>query len=85
MCSSDLTKYFLAKLVDEGYKPVLYNLPEKNLAGIVTFPVNNAEEVFEQLLGKNIVGSLREGMIRFSPHFYNTKEEINTVVNELKK
>ena len=79
------SKYFLAKLVDEGFKPILHNLPEKNLAGIVTFPVENAEEVFKQLLEKNIVGSLREGMIRFSPHFYNTKEEIDNVINELKR
>jgi len=79
------TKYFLAKLGDEGYKPILYNLPEKNLAGIVTFPITNAEEVFERLLGKNIVGSLREGKLRFSPHFYNTKEEIDIVVDTLKK
>ncbi len=79
------SKYFLAKLVDEGFKPILQNLPEKNLAGIVTFPVENAEEVFKQLLEKNIVGSLREGMIRFSPHFYNTKEEIDNVINELKR
>lgn len=79
------SKYFLAKLVDEGFKPILHNLPEKNLAGIVTFPVENAEEVFKQLLEKNIVGSLREGMIRFSPHFYNTKEEIDIVVDTLKR
>lgn len=79
------SKYFLAKLVDEGFKPILRNLPEKNLAGIVTFPVENAEEVFKQLLEKNIVGSLREGMIRFSPHFYNTKEEIDIVVDTLKR
>lgn len=79
------SKYFLAKLVDEGFKPILRNLPEKNLAGIVTFPVENAEEVFKQLLEKNIVGSLREGMIRFSPHFYNTKEEIDIVVDKLKR
>ena len=38
----------------------------------------------EKNMLKKIVCSLREGYIRFAPHFYNTKEEIDIVVNELK-
>ena len=45
----------------------------------------NPDQLFENLSKKNIICSLREGQIRFSPHFYNTKEEIDTVVDELKK
>jgi hypothetical protein len=33
---------------------------------------------------KKIVCSLREGYIRFAPHFYNTKQEIDLVVVALK-
>ena len=29
--------------------------------------------------------SLREGFIRFAPHFYNTLQEIDIVVDELQK
>jgi len=79
----DNTEYFILRLNEIGIKQLLQNTNRNNLAGIVTFPIKNAEEVFERLLSKNIVGSLREGMIRFSPHFYNTKDEIDSVVNEL--
>jgi selenocysteine lyase/cysteine desulfurase len=80
----DNTEYFISKLNEIGIKQMLQDANRNNLAGIVTFPIENAEEVFEQLVVKNIVGSLREGMIRFSPHFYNTKDEIDTVINALK-
>ena len=80
----DNTEYFISKLNEIGIKQMLQDVKRNNLAGIVTFPINNAEVIFEKLAAKNIVGSLREGMIRFSPHFYNTKEEIDIVINELK-
>ncbi len=81
----DNTEYFISKLNEIGLNPLLQNVERNNLAGIVTLPINNAEVIFEKLQQKNIVCSLREGMIRFSPHFYNTKDEIDIVVNELKK
>lgn len=34
---------------------------------------------------RNIEAVVREGYLRLSPHFYNTKEEIDKVVEELKK
>ncbi len=80
----DNTEYFISKLNEIGLNPLLQNVKRNNLAGIVTLPINNAEVIFEKLQQKNIVCSLREGMIRFSPHFYNTKDEIDIVVNELK-
>ncbi len=78
------TVFFRSKLKEIGIEPLLDDVKSSNLSGIVTFPVENAEEVFERLKEKNIIASMREGMIRFSPHFYNTKEEIETVVSELK-
>ena len=80
----DNTEYFISRLNEIGIKQMLQDVKRNNLAGIVTFPINNAEVIFEKLAAKSIVGSLREGMIRFSPHFYNTKEEIDIVINELK-
>jgi selenocysteine lyase/cysteine desulfurase len=78
------TEYFISRLNEIGINQMLQNSNRDSLAGIVTFPMENAEEVFEQLVKKNIVGSLREGMIRFSPHFYNTMDEIDTVIEELR-
>lgn len=77
------TKYFIAKLNMIGVRPLLSDCIEENLSGIVTFPFPEPEKNLEKLKEKNIFGELREGYFRFSPHFYNTKEEINIVVEAL--
>ena len=77
--------YFIDLLIKQGYQPILRNCDKQSIAGIVTYMPENPDQVFENLSKKNIICSLREGQIRFSPHFYNTKEEIDTVVDELKK
>ncbi len=79
------TKYFLGKLVEIGIEPILKNEEEKNLAGIVTFRHPDAVRIYEELLKRKIFGAVREGMIRFSPHFYNTSDEIDLVIDELRK
>ncbi len=78
-------EYFRNRLLEMGIKPLLGNVKRENLSGIITFPVDNSEAIIEKLKSRNIIGSMREGMIRFSPHFYNTKEEIDSVLNELKE
>jgi len=56
-------------------------------SGIITFSVkgiNNPDEVVQELSEKNnITISAREGLFRISPHFYNTKNEIDTVLDEI--
>lgn len=79
------TKYFLEKLRGLELNPLLSDCDVDNLAGIITFKPDNPEKVFEELTKRKIICSLREGVIRFSPHFYNTHQEIDTVVNELQK
>lgn len=78
------TEYFINKLNATGIKTALENVSQKDFAGIVTIKHVNAKRIFINLEKKNIFCSLREGMIRFSPHFYNTKDEIDFVVDELK-
>jgi selenocysteine lyase/cysteine desulfurase len=56
----------------------------QELAGIVTIKPENPEKVFESLEKKKIFCSLREGFIRFSPHFYNSHYEIDKVIEELR-
>jgi len=48
----------------------------KQRAGIVALRMRNAAAVSEALTAANVSHSLREGSIRLSPHFYNTREEI---------
>ncbi len=79
------TLYFNKLLADVGIEPVLLNYPEENIAGIVSFKSDKSEKIFNHLSEKNIICSERLGYIRLSPHFYNTKSDINKVVDEIRK
>ncbi|MBT8387106.1 MAG: aminotransferase class V-fold PLP-dependent enzyme [Ignavibacteria bacterium] len=79
------TVYFNKLLADVGFEPILLNYHEENIAGIVSFRSNKSENIFNHLSEKNIICSERLGYIRLSPHFYNTKSDINKVVDEIRK
>jgi cysteine desulfurase / selenocysteine lyase len=79
------TAYLLSELKKIGLDPLLWDYDEANLSGIVSVKINNAKKIFEDLSAKNITGTFREGHLRFSPHFYNSNEDIDTVISELKK
>jgi len=81
----DNSAYLIKELENIGISPVLQNVSRNNLSGIVSFKIDNAGNVFEQLEKNNIKCAVREGMIRLSPHFYNIKEEIDEVVKTLNK
>jgi len=78
------SKYFIEQLADTGFTPLLKNFSKKNISGIICFRSEDAENIFNYLQSKNIVTALREEIVRLSPHFYNTKDEIDKVVAELK-
>jgi len=78
------SKYFIEELAKIGYKSPLVSFPEMHLSGIVSFRSQDAQKIFDILSQKKIVCSLREGYIRFAPHFYNTKQDIDYVVDALK-
>lgn len=76
--------YLGNSLKNIGISPLLDGCPVENLSGIVTFRHNKAQQVFEYF-GKNKIScSVREGMVRLSPHFYNSKEEIDKTIDTLK-
>jgi len=54
-------------------------------SGIVNFLIDNPKERAKKLGEKGIVVSARAHGIRVSPHFYNTEEEIDKLVEGLKK
>ena len=78
------TSFFIEKLLQIGIQPVLKNVAANRRAGIVTFKDEKALEIFDELEKRKIHAAVREGMIRFAPHFYNTEEEIEIVVDELR-
>jgi selenocysteine lyase/cysteine desulfurase len=77
--------YFIHQLKKIGIEPVLADTPKENIAGIISIKPENSKSIFEELDKKNIICAFREGVIRFSPHFYNTKEEIDYVISKLKE
>jgi cysteine desulfurase/selenocysteine lyase len=55
-------------------------------SGIVTARPAAAEDAkrwFDRLLDRRVVISLREGLLRFSPHFYNTVDEVDELFERL--
>jgi cysteine desulfurase / selenocysteine lyase len=79
------SKCFISKLKEKNIQCLLTDCDESELSGIVTIRIENAEKVFNNLEQKKIICSLREGLMRFAPHFYNTSQEIDLVVDELQK
>jgi selenocysteine lyase/cysteine desulfurase len=52
-------------------------------AGIVTIALPqhvDASRIFKKLLVRNIIVSLREGKLRYAPHFYNSIAEIDAAI-----
>jgi selenocysteine lyase/cysteine desulfurase len=78
------SKYFIEQLSETGFAPILQKCNKKNLAGIISIKREDAENIFNYLRSKKNITAVREGIVRLSPHFYNTKDEIDKVVAELK-
>ena len=81
----DNSEYFISSLLEIGIAPLLKNVYRENLSGIVSFKSDKATEIFSALQKENIIAAVREGVVRLSPHFYNTSEEIDKVISTLKK
>ena len=54
-------------------------------SGIVTFthPQIATEQLFTQLTQANVRATVRNGAIRVSPHYYNSEDEMDFIVNSL--
>ncbi|MCU0452975.1 MAG: aminotransferase class V-fold PLP-dependent enzyme [Bacteroidetes bacterium] len=62
-------------------------LEPKARSGIITARRNSADEArqwFDRLLSRRVTISLREGQLRFSPHFYNTTTEVDELFLRLR-
>ncbi|TRM81833.1 hypothetical protein DJ531_10355 [Sulfolobus sp. A20-N-F6] len=69
------------KLAEEhGFEVIT---PKDRRAGIIILKVNKAREIVNSLINENIVVSPRGEGIRISTHFYNTKDEINNVIERI--
>jgi selenocysteine lyase/cysteine desulfurase len=79
-----LTNHLIDSLVDSGFK-LQTPLEPQYRSGIVNFKVAHPKETADKLAKKGIIISPRANGIRVSPHFYNTEEEIDGLVEEVKK
>lgn len=79
----DNSLYLYELLKKKNYELLLKEVKPKQIGGIVSFKVNNPKYIFEELLKDKINIALRENVLRISPHFYNTKSEIEIVVNRI--
>lgn len=79
------TKYLRKRLNEIGISCLIDEVGETYFSGITTFKVDDSESLFKYLENKKIICSLREGFIRLSPHFYNTFEDIDVVVNSIQE
>jgi selenocysteine lyase/cysteine desulfurase len=79
-----LTDQLAHRLIAKGYR-ILTPLEAENRSGIITFchPQRPAQELFDALRAERIVGAIREGGVRLSPHLYNTRDEIDAVLDIL--
>jgi selenocysteine lyase/cysteine desulfurase len=79
-----LTDRVIDSVKDLGLK--LQTPEEKSCrSGIVNFKVSKPLKLVERLGKKKIVVSARAQGIRVSPHYYNTEEEIDKLMEEVKK
>lgn len=74
----ELTDHLIDALEKKG---LAIATPRQPRAGIVSFrPEGDPEEYYRRLRDAGVLVSLREGLIRVSPHFFNTAEEVERVL-----
>jgi selenocysteine lyase/cysteine desulfurase len=75
-----LAGYLYRGLLDIGYD---LETPPGEQSGIVTCRVTDVERMGRLLKQHRIVASVRRGDMRVSPHFFNTEDDIDTLLNIL--
>jgi selenocysteine lyase/cysteine desulfurase len=82
------TLYLLDILIDylkDSPYQIKSSLEPMHRSSILSFSGKNSKILFDKLCKKNIVVSYREKAIRVSPHFYNSEEEIERLIEVLRK
>ncbi len=79
-----LASYAAEKVEAKGYK-VVSRRDDSRRAGLVLFqhPFLSNDLVLQALTAAGVTAAVRGGNVRFSPHFYNTFEEIDQAVGAL--
>lgn len=78
-----LTEFLIDRVKDSGLHLTTPEDPADR-SGIVHFFIDKAQEKAENLRNNGIIVSARHNGLRVAPHFYNTEEEIERLVSELR-
>jgi selenocysteine lyase/cysteine desulfurase len=79
-----LSDYLAERLTGKGYEVVGSRNPGETSAIVsCTHEKHSAGDLYRVLRSKNIVTSPRMKRLRIAPHFYNTREEIDALINAL--
>lgn len=79
-----ICEYLIERLLDAGFELKTPEDPTERF-GIVNVKVKNHRELAQSLRNeKKVIVAARLGGIRVSPHFFNTKKDIDTLVKELR-
>ncbi|MEJ2427020.1 MAG: aminotransferase class V-fold PLP-dependent enzyme [Candidatus Thiodiazotropha sp.] len=81
----ELTRKIIDQVDELGFELLTPRDPEAR-AGIVTFrvPERDNQSLYQGLMTSRVICAHRAGGIRFSPHFHNTPEQIDTAFQRLK-
>jgi cysteine desulfurase/selenocysteine lyase len=79
-----LSEYLSQRLADKGYAVLNSGKAEERSAIVVCeHPDRSADEIFARLEERNIVVSSRLGRLRIAPHFYNSREDVDALMDAL--
>ncbi len=81
----ELTRQLRSGLKGAGFE-IMTPEPDERRAGIITCrkPDRDMAVVYQQLQAAGFICALRENWLRISPHFYNTEEEVERFVQQIK-
>ncbi|MGO8670957.1 MAG: aminotransferase class V-fold PLP-dependent enzyme [Capsulimonadaceae bacterium] len=80
----DVTRHAADALTARGYR-IASPVADDRRAGIVLFdhPAHDSNDLLQTLRSARVAASVRAGCVRFSPHFYNTTDEIDAAIAAL--
>jgi cysteine desulfurase/selenocysteine lyase len=78
-CLTDI----LIKRLTEAHFLINSSLKRNERSGIVSFNFSDPANLQQLLRERNVIVNVRRNAVRVSPHFYNTEEEIETLVDYL--